>query len=211
MSLKNGAILAASVLVSLCSASPANAVVGYADTVLEFFDSGAGPIPGPYGGDNTGSPFAISPNVVLGPPSANNAFLSLPTGSFVTVGFTDEVIVDGVGADVFIAEIGLASESANIFISANAIDFILLGVANNDAGVSSFDLASIGYTGVVRAIRIVGLDSRGASPGFDLDYVQVLPGAIGDVPEPATWAMQIGGFGVVGASARRRRGAHAIA
>ncbi|WP_185965219.1 PEPxxWA-CTERM sorting domain-containing protein [Glacieibacterium frigidum] len=31
--------------------------------------------------------------------------------------------------------------------------------------------------------------------------------AVGGVPEPATWAMLIGGFGLVGASARRRRAA----
>ena len=32
-------------------------------------------------------------------------------------------------------------------------------------------------------------------------------GAIGDVPEPASWAMMVGGFGMVGGAVRRRRGA----
>ena len=32
----------------------------------------------------------------------------------------------------------------------------------------------------------------------------VLPGA-GSVPEPASWALMIGGFGLVGAAARRQR------
>jgi hypothetical protein len=31
------------------------------------------------------------------------------------------------------------------------------------------------------------------------------PGAIGGVPEPASWAMMLGGFGLVGGTMRRRR------
>ncbi len=46
---------------------------------------------------------------------------------------------------------------------------------------------------------------RASSPG---DNVRVLTAA---VPEPATWAMLIAGFGMVGFAARRRRVAHANA
>jgi hypothetical protein len=50
-----------------------------------------------------------------------------------------------------------------------------------------------------------------ASGGF-VDYIQIYDAALtnqqiisGDVPEPASWAMMIAGFGLVGASMRRRR------
>jgi hypothetical protein len=41
--------------------------------------------------------------------------------------------------------------------------------------------------------------------GDALFTAQITPGAIGAVPEPATWAMMIGGFGIAGVALRRRR------
>jgi hypothetical protein len=195
---------------AMLASAPALAVVGYADVVLDFFDSGAGPIAGPYGGLFPGTfPVPVSTDVVLGPPKAPAAedFLSLPRGSYVTVGFLDESVIDGAGNDIFIGEVGANGESADVFVSSDLINFVLLGTAFDD-GVTAFDLASIGFASPVRAVRIVGLDSLGASPGFDVTFVQVLPGSIGPgVPEPASWAMLIAGFGLVGAARRRRNSA----
>ncbi|WP_374660127.1 PEPxxWA-CTERM sorting domain-containing protein [Phenylobacterium sp.] len=42
-------------------------------------------------------------------------------------------------------------------------------------------------------------------------YSQDIPGVQTGVPEPATWAMMITGFGLAGAAIRRRRGALAVA
>lgn len=190
---------------SLALAAPAHAVVGYADVVLDYFDSGAGPIAGPYGGEFPGLfPVPVSTSVVLGPDGAVADFLSLPTGSYVTVGFTDEFIFDGLGDDLFIGEAGVAGETANVFVSSDNSTFVFLGVAN-DATVTAFDLASIGFVGNVTAVKIVGLDSLGGSPGFDVEFVQGLPGSLGGIPEPATWAMMLMGFGLVGTLARRGR------
>ncbi|MEP2101127.1 MAG: PEPxxWA-CTERM sorting domain-containing protein [Parasphingorhabdus sp.] len=47
----------------------------------------------------------------------------------------------------------------------------------------------------------LNLNFRASDPG---DYVRVLTAAPA-VPEPATWAMMIGGFGLVGGAMRRRR------
>ena len=38
---------------------------GYADVVLEFYDSETGPIPGPYGGTDLEGPIEVNLNVVL--------------------------------------------------------------------------------------------------------------------------------------------------
>lgn len=190
--------------------SPARADIGFADVVVDYFDSGAGPMAGPYGGLTGISgafPVSVSASVVIGSDVVGiETFLSLPTGSYVTVGFTDETVVDGVGNDIFIQEIGASGETAQVFVTNDFMNFFLLGIAN-DSTTTAFDLASIGWVGAVTGVRIVGLDNFGGSPGFDIVNVQVLPGSIGApaVPEPATWAMMLLGFGAMGIVMRRRR------
>lgn len=163
-------------------------MVFFADTVLEYFDSGLGPLPGPYGfvdpnGNGLIEPGepgvgTISLNVVLGDeefPSVDA--LSLPTGSFITVGFQNELIIDGPGNDIFIREVGAAGDRANVFVSADGVNFTFLGLAQDNV-TTAFDLASVGFTEPVQAVRIVGLDNQGASPGFDVANVQALQSII---------------------------------
>ena len=202
-------LISATALVSaMCAAAPAQAAVGFADVVIDFFDSGAGPFAGPYGGTFPGSfPVAVSTSVVLGdePVFGIEEFLSLPTGSYVTVGFTDELIFDSAGNDIFIREAGASGETAQIFVSNDLTTYQLLGIANS-ATTTSFDLASIGFTGNVLGLRIVGLDSFGASPGFDVVNIQAIPGSFTpSVPEPTTWGMMLLGFGILGSGLRRAR------
>jgi len=45
----------------------------------------------------------------------------------------------------------------------------------------------------------------GLFPGIPIPLPGFVPPVFGSVPEPATWAMMIAGFGLVGASLRRRR------
>jgi hypothetical protein len=49
-----------------------------------------------------------------------------------------------------------------------------------------------------------GPSGFGRSPFFVLDAVSVAPVAAGGVPEPASWALMIAGFGLAGAAARRK-------
>jgi hypothetical protein len=58
----------------------------------------------------------------------------------------------------------------------------------------------------VTAIKIVGLDSLGGSPGFDVVNIEVLPGSIGPgrVPAPGTLALAGLALAVLGFVARRR-------
>ncbi|MBB6122313.1 PEPxxWA-CTERM sorting domain-containing protein [Sphingobium subterraneum] len=44
-----------------------------------------------------------------------------------------------------------------------------------------------------------------SSGSFDVDSVTVAPAPTAAVPEPATWAMMLAGFGAMGAATRRRR------
>ena len=169
----------------------------------------AGPYGGTWNGVDGAFPVSVSTDVVLGDdpgyPGAYADFLSLPTGSYVTVGFTDETIIDGPGNDIFISEVGPNGESADVYISSDLISFVFLGTAYDDI-TTSFDIASIGFTGTVQALTIVGNDAFGGSPGFDVINIEVLPGSIGpppSIPEPAT--MLLLGSGLIALAGFRKK------
>ena len=164
---------------------------GFPDVVLDYFASGSSGRIEPYGRNPNGqAPEPVSTNIVLGaPPPAprvgwvpTTRWLSIPQGSYVTLGFSDEVIVDGLGNDIFIRSLDpadSAGESADIYVSTNLIDFVLLGRTPQGGNVG-LDLAPLGLKEPVKAVRVVGLDNRGSSPGFDLVSVEVFPNSIGD-------------------------------
>ena len=63
-------------------------------------------------------------------------------------------------------------------------------------------LAGVGFNANVDGLYRVTLDVNGMSGGPQSFSVDAQLGA--GVPEPATWAMMIGGFGLVGGAMRRR-------
>jgi hypothetical protein len=80
--------------------------------------------------------------------------------------------------------------------------------------LQSFDLtvlAPISTPGGFNAFQFRGIDGTDKFSGirFGGNYILLAAtadgGAVGGVPEPASWAMLIAGFGLVGAAARRRR------
>lgn len=197
--------LVAAGAMSLGFAPAASAAIIFADTVIDFFDSGEGPLTGPYGGTFPGV-FPVAVPLTYATDGNSTTFVSLPTGSFIVVGFSGGFVFDGPGLDIFISEIGGNDETADIFVSSDfGATFTFLGVATT-ATVSGFDLSAISYTDRVNAVKIVGLDNFGGSPGFDLAFVQGLEGSVvvTPVPEPGTLALfgaALMGFGL----ARRRK------
>ncbi|OJJ15690.1 hypothetical protein BKI52_38050 [marine bacterium AO1-C] len=174
-----------SLWICLCGLVPlANAQVdkAYADVIIEAYYSHANPrYEYFYGGKGDIYPLIMRPSAVLG---NNDQFVSLPKGSFITVGFTDNTIIDAPNQDdLFIEEVGRAGDQAAVWVSANGKDFTYLGRAKDDK-VTSFDLADIGFKKPVVAVKILGLDTRGASPGFDLVSVRALRGSVGERPSP---------------------------
>lgn len=198
-------------------------LIGYADVVLDYFNSGTGQMSGPYGGYVTNSvhsssgvfPVPISTGVVLGSdpsgPGAMIDFLSLSAGSYVTLGFTNETIVDSAGADFSITEAGVHLESADVFVSSNLVDFFFLGTVFSNIS-TAMDLATIGFTGSVQAIRVVGRDNKGGSRGYDLANIEVFSSSIGRagfaapiaVPEPTSLVLMILGLAALSRTRPRK-------
>jgi hypothetical protein len=149
-------------------------LIGFSDVVVEFFNSGNGSSTTCTGPDAATNPVCQAVNITVG---NNGSFFPITSGSFITLGFLDEFILDGPGNDIFIREIGNGFEFANIFVSStlstDSNDFTFLGRANGNT-ISSFDLGAINFTDQVRAVRVSSLSNGGSAPGFDLASVQAL-------------------------------------
>lgn len=147
-----------------------NAGDGFADVVLGYVPTGSNS-----GTDNPEAVLGAPPAGELSPTNPHVDWLSLPEGSAVTVGFADERIVDTPGDDLLIRSFtgtDAAGERAAVYVSADGLNFELLGTVV-EGGDVALDLADIGFTQPVAAVRVVGLDD----PGFDLLSVEAVPGS----------------------------------
>lgn len=73
---------------------------------------------------------------------------------------------------------------------------------NTSGGVSYFGLVdTVGFT----SVSILNTSQPGQSDAWGIDDVSFHSSLVSEVPEPASWAMLIAGFGLVGATQRRRR------
>ncbi|MGV3696562.1 OmpA family protein [Flavobacterium sp.] len=146
----------------------------YPDAIIDAYNTFTKKSDVFYGGNNAGNGFVVPLSYLL---YNNDYFVSLPTGSFVILGFTDNYIEDAPNQnDIFIREEGGAGEFGDVFVSSDNVEYTFLGTAGNGE-INEFDLATINYKKQVKYIKILGKDSKGASPGFDVGNVYGLPGA----------------------------------
>lgn len=209
------AALAAASMLVLPSGAKASTLI--ADVVIDYFNSGDfASFPDPddvFGGTwpgTAGIDFPITVPITHATDGDFGTFISLAKGSYIVLGFSGGFVIDGPGNDLFIAEVGAAAETADIYVSSDwGATFTFLGKAFGDQ-VTEFDLGSIGYTDKVNAVKVRGLDSFGGSPGFDLAYVQGLEGSviIAPIPLPGALPLMLGALGLVGAVGVRRRRRH---
>ncbi len=132
-----------------------------------------------YGMDIDGRwPVPVLPEqLLIGQPPSDLSGVTIPADHWVELKFRGKII-DGPGDDIFLIELDAVDEQALVFITDGSGREYLLGYALvPDIGFYeqteiSFEIAGISLPFVPSAIRIVGLDFRGGSPGFDLANVR---------------------------------------
>ena len=127
--------------------------------------------------DRQGGPF-VAPGSI---PDFQFSLYDNPTGA---VGL-------GSGAALDIFNVSGTASARNVFDWTTALGGLDASGSTNGNVILRIDLLSGGYAAIDN-LRIVASNT---------------PGDVGGVPEPATWAMMILGFGVVGGAMRRRRSA----
>ena len=148
---------------------PDRVVEAHYSGYFEVFDS-------LYGGRGIDFPILMDVNKILGE-NKQKWFVSLPLESYLILEYTDNEIIDAENQDdIVVIEHGCCQEFAQIFVSNDGENFEFLGEVD-DCENNELDLATIGFDLPVKFIKIVGLDVKCASPGFDMVSIYGLPGA----------------------------------
>ncbi len=119
----------------------------------------------------------IPEELLIGQPPSELSGVTIPIDHWLELKFRGRLI-DGPGDDIFLIEQDAVDEQALVFITDGSDREYLLGYAFvPDIGTYEqteigFDIAGISLPFVPSTIRIVGLDLRGGSPGFDLANVR---------------------------------------
>lgn len=201
---------------AIAAAVPASAATGVS------FNGGSGALPADvtvfqdFEGFSAGTPgAAIGPNAFVYNDSVSGASARPAhgsTGNFGTVLSGGSYDVSFAATNAFSFVLG-SLDTYNMltlkYADGSSQDY-MGGQIINDLSFPSGDQISGETNGVVTyrvttGPKLVGATFTSSGNSFEFDNL-----ATGAVPEPATWAMMIGGFGLIGAASRRRARATAV-
>ncbi|MFP4024907.1 MAG: OmpA family protein [Thiohalospira sp.] len=142
--------------------------ISFADEVVSFKVGNPEPIEG-YG-----------PQDVIGIPDydvdSDKNYTTLGYGGELVIKFTDNILYDIDGPDLFVLEIGPAIEPVDVYISKDGDNWISVG--RTGGGVSAIDIAEhVKKTDIFRYVKVIDIKDKkdGKWPGADIDAI----GAIG--------------------------------
>jgi hypothetical protein len=146
----------------------------------------------------------------LGDPAYGNYLVGFNGGNLAPNGVLDQTISTGAGQAYTLSfDYGVTSGGAQS-ITASAIDATSFAViATNTVFTTlsapttySFSFNALSSGTIIRFNDVASNPTNGQD--IAIDNVSVTGAAIGTVPEPASWALMIVGFGLVGSAVRRR-------
>ncbi|QYE36684.1 PEPxxWA-CTERM sorting domain-containing protein [Polymorphobacter megasporae] len=117
--------------------------------------------------------------------------------------------------------VGTAGDYLDIYFGRRIIlsSIVLFGRTDADTAGNTFVVTVFDNFGRSLFTKMVDASAGPATIWFDVNGTAVVPGqqviegrgTSGTVPEPASWALLIAGFGLIGTALRRRRTGHAAA
>jgi PEP-CTERM motif len=145
---------------------------------------------------------------VLTDTDVNTWAFSFDTGAFVDLGFTDNVAINGTGNDIVLFELGVADRW---LVTINGISNQCQSVASGAVNACAFDLSTFGIAngGSISSLRLSFFNDGTTATTSLVGALNSGPVG-GGIPEPASWAMLMTGFGLVGAAMRRRAATAAV-
>ncbi len=178
---------------------PLGVGAGVGETMLFDFESAN---PAVTGTGNWGYYTGLTSGIAAPPAGNTTQYLAVQNGGEVTIDFggvLTQFSLDIGSVDAFnTLTLVFADNSTQSFMGA-----ALTGLGQEDGSQiapNTNGRVTIGADGSEQ-IKAIRLSSTGNS--FEVDNLATTP--ISPIPEPATWAMMITGFGLVGASLRRRK------
>jgi OOP family OmpA-OmpF porin len=146
--------------------------ISFADEVVSFVKGN------PSAGDNDSQP-----EETLGipdyDPATEDHYTTLGCGGVLTLRFTDNVLVDIEGPDLYVFEIGPAIEPTDLAISKDGQEWINIGrISGGRADVDISPFVDPGERFYFVRLTDLKTDCRGAWPGADIDAVGAIGSAV---------------------------------
>ncbi|KTF67356.1 PEPxxWA-CTERM sorting domain-containing protein [Sphingomonas sp. HT-1] len=193
-------------IAAACLALPIAANAAEVITFTPLTNAANHSVSGPY--SEKGLKFAMSNTFGFFTWGAGAAANANPGGATLAPSFTGDLTISAVGGTAFDL---LRFDIADVMNAGNGgpMTFSYETLSGSGSGLFNLDLTPGLQTVSLNLTDLTRFTVQVTAPGIQMDNVTFALGTTA-VPEPANWAMLIGGFGLVGGVLRRRHAGAAV-